>query len=532
MKTLKKTFFLVLLLNVITFLTNAQKLELEKTYEIDAKAKRGFLDEVYINSTDKTTVLSFGTKVNTSKTLSGKGDKVKIKYQNYIFDKDYNFVKMEEKEEEYHSGKFKGEYFVVEGVSIGASMMGDLVLKKKKVEYTWSWYNKNYSKKVTVLDKVKPKTEAGNKFTLLKTFENDETGDGFALVKVRATKENPNVNQYEYYFLRISQDLNVEVVETIQFSKCMSVYQTFIIPAEGDNESDEICILFKATNTPDEGKLGDKNDFEMWRVSNQGKLLKRVEFKVKACDWDIEQMISKGGSLYFVGPAKEGKDLSTSLISSSGSWGDNPKWKLYQLAKITGDKVDYVTTTNLEDFEAKLKKPENQKKNPAYSGKRFDFNYSSVAKDGSLFICGQNKNSKGEFLDILMFYFDNTGTLKAQYGVRPEEMNDDAKFNSCSQFVKFSDNYAYWEVWEMVGFKDEAGNGEKAKALVYPNIAKINLATGDISNFQKFGTVKDKPTYFLQNDFPNIINPSNGSYTYLGINKKGNIFWFGKIIFE
>ena len=528
---MKRTFITATLIIFAVFVTQAQKLTFEKTYEVEGKAKRGFLDEVYINPSDKTTVLSFGTKVNTSKTLSGKGDKVKIKYQNYIFDKDYNFVKIEEKEEEYKATKFKGEYFVVEGVSIGAGI-GGMVLKKKKIEYTWSWYNKDYNKKVTLLEKVKPKTEDGNRFAQLKVFENDETGDAFALVIVIPTRDNPNVDPLEYHFLRVNNDLSVEVVETMKFEKQMSLFTTFTIPAEGENESDEICMLFKASNATDKDKLGDKNDYEMWRVSNQGKLLKRVPFKVKASDWDIEQMISKQGSLYFVGPAKEGKDLSTSKVTFSASWGDNPKWKIYQLAKITGDKVDYVTTTNLEDFETKLKKPENQKKSPAYSGKRFDFNYTAVAKDGSLFICGQNLNSKGEHLDILMFYFDNTGILKAQYGVRPEEMNDVAKFNSCTQFIKFTDKYAYWEVWEMVGFKEEAGNGEKPKALVYPNIAKIDLATGEISNFQKFGTVKDKPTYFLQNDFPNITNPDDGSYTYLGLNKKGNIFWFGKIGFE
>lgn len=528
---MKKTFTLAVLLFVTTYFTQAQQLTYEKTYEVDAKAKRGFLDNVFINPADLSTVLSFGTKVNVSKTLSGKGDKVKIKYQDYIFDKDYNFVKVEERVEDYKSGKFQGEYFVVEGVSVGMGLSG-MNLKKKKIEYTWSWYNRDYNKKVTLLEKVKPKTEDGNRFFPVQVFENDATGEAIVLAGVIPTKANPNVTPYEFHFLKVNADLTVSVVETAKFDKSMFLYKNFTIPAEGENTSEEYCLLFKAGNALTEDKLGHKNDFEMWRVSSEGKILKRVPFQVKASDWDIEQMISKEGSLYFVGPAKEGKDVSTSKISSSASWGDNPKWKIYQLAKITGDKADYVTTTNLEDFEAKLKKPENQKKNPAYSGKRFDFNHAAVAKDGSLFICGQNKSVGGEFQDILMFFFDNTGILKAQYGVRQEEVNDVSKLNAALQFIKFSEGNAYWEIWEMVGFKDEAGNGEKPKALVYPNIAKISLATGDISNFQRFGTVKEKQTYFLQNDFPYLINPSDGSYTYLGYNKKGNIFWFGKMKFD
>jgi hypothetical protein len=69
--------------------STAQKLVLEKTYEVDRKAKRGYPDEVTTIAADNTTTLSFVTRA------SGyfSGSKTKIKYQNYIFDKDYNFVR-------------------------------------------------------------------------------------------------------------------------------------------------------------------------------------------------------------------------------------------------------------------------------------------------------------------------------------------------------------------------------------------------------------------------------------------------------
>nr|MBA3666018.1 hypothetical protein [Bacteroidota bacterium] len=87
----------------------------------------------------------------------------------------------------------------------------------------------------------------------------------------------------------------------------------------------------------------------------------------------------------------------------------------------------------------------------------------------------------------------------------------------------------YWTLLELEGFKKESGNGEAAKALFYPNIAKIDLASGDIGEFTKFGTVKDKPTYYLQNKYPSITNTEDHSQIFLGVDKKGDVLWFGKV---
>ncbi len=522
---------------ITAFATRAQKLELEKTYEVDGKAKRGYLNDVIVNSTDKTTCLSFVTRADGNFA----GTKVKVKYQDYYFDADYNFKELKEYDEFYKSKRYKadkGENYVVEGITVTPNLIGDIVLRKKKVTYKWNWYYSRYLKTVELLDKVKPKDETGNKLTLLKSFDFDEKGEALALVRARATKDNP-ANICESSFLKIDQNLNFVKVETITQDIAMSLKASFLIPHEGaeledgsnDISESDICLVWAACSYADEKKLGKNTDFEYMRISNEGKLLKRAKFQVTGSDWNIDEAISIGESIYLIGPANMGKDLSAKASVTVSVGGSTPKYKLYQIAKITGDKVEYVSSTNMDDFEAKLKKPASQKKNPAYSGKRFKFNKASVAADGSLFICGQNTNAKNEYEDVLMFYFDNKGILKAQYGVRLEEVNDASKANSTSQFINYTKDYAYWTVWELMGYKEEA-KGEKPKALVYPNIAKINLATGEISDFVKIGAVNDKPTYFLQNDFPFLVNPADGSQIYLGLNKKGVMFWFGKVVFE
>ena len=504
------------LLLALPFLAPAQKLVMEKTYEVDKKAKRGYLDEVTTNPTDKTTTLSFVTKASGNK----------VKYQDYIFDKDYNFVKVVDSEEQlYRNKRYKGDYSV-EGISVEATMLGKMLLKKKLVEYKWNWFNGGYNKKVTLLDKIKPKDESGNSYMVVKKFENDETGSVIALVTTVGKTSNPN----ELSFMNIDKNLKMEIVDKNTFTTYKSLVKTFLIPAENteandENEGDEdisqsdICFVFAAPYNKKDKEAG--KSYEMWRVSNGGKIKSKIEFKVKAGSWNIESVIAKNGSLYFVGPAND--EPSTKAP-------DDIKWDYYQLAKITKDKVDYVTTTNMDDFEAKLKKPASQKKNPAYKGKRFRFSTANVSKDGSLFICGQNVK-ENEYLDVLMFYFDNQGVLKAQYGVRPEEVNSDSKARATQQYIDFTNESAYWTILEMDGYRKEDGN-DKPKALIYPSTSKINMATSEIGDFVKFGLVKEKPTYYLQNKFPFIVNPADNSLIYLGVDKPGRTFWFAKVAFE
>jgi len=502
----------------------AQKLVLEKTYQVDKKAKKGYLDDVIINPTDNTTTLSFVTKA--------KGNKVN--YQDYVFDKDYNFVTMKTEEVEYKSKKYKGEKYAIEGITLEPAMLGGFNIKKKRTEYSWNWFTLSYTWQTTLLDKIKVKDENGNKYWLVRQFDNEETNEIYALVMGKG----PTGALDEYSVIKVGQDLKVEVLDKFTFAKTKGYRTSFTIPTGGLDESGyvdiassditnaDMCFIFAATSTSDASKLGDHRDFEMIRISNKGKVQSRAEFKVEASEWNINSVSAFGGSLYLVGPANTGKPLKSSGgVTASVSFGNNPKFDFYQVAKLTGEKADYVTATSMDAFEAKLKKPASQKKSPEYKGKKFTVRNTNVTADGSLFVFGQNFTNDGKWEDILMFYFDKVGVLKAQYGVRLEERNQFSELNMARQYLTITDNSAFWEIWELQGI-------DEGKSLRYPNIAKINLATGDIGDFQKFGTVKDEPTYFLQNKFPCIRNPADNSLIYLGVNKKGNTFWFGKVVNE
>src|SRR5688572_30946234 len=189
----------------ISFYASAQKLALEKTYKITGEAKRGYLDEVNYDEASKQTTLSFVTRTSNNLT----GSKTKVKYQNFVFDKEFNFVNLEETEDVYRNKKYKGDNYTVEGVSVQNNMTGTFVLRKKLITYKWDWFFGGYRKKVKLLDKVKPKDDAGNKYTLIRKFENDQTGDVVVMVVGKGKNAVPN----EYVILKIDNQLNVEVAD-------------------------------------------------------------------------------------------------------------------------------------------------------------------------------------------------------------------------------------------------------------------------------------------------------------------------------
>jgi len=158
-----------------------------------------------------------------------------------------------------------------------------------------------------------------------------------------------------------------------------------------------------------------------------------------------------------------------------------------------------------------------------------------------LLITGQNYSSPGglrrssgstDYTDIIMLHFDSKGNLKAQYGVRREENDKEAKMAPNSQIlVESTDgNSLYWVILEMKGVKTEKELGDsKYKFLVYPNVSKINLATASIGEFTQFG--QGKTDYYVNNKYP-FLPIGKGQVVFLGETKSGKTLWFAKMPLE
>src|SRR5512133_3959317 len=102
---MKIKFLIPVLLILTGSFVSAQQLELEKTFKISRASKRGFLAGLDYDNQAKTYTLTYFTdqKKNT------------FKYEQYVFDNDFNLIKDGEFTEEAEKMKTKFKWFKFKG---------------------------------------------------------------------------------------------------------------------------------------------------------------------------------------------------------------------------------------------------------------------------------------------------------------------------------------------------------------------------------------------------------------------------------
>lgn len=246
-------------------------------------------------------------------------------------------------------------------------------------------------------------------------------------------------------------------------------------------------------------------------------------------------MVTEGGETFIFGPSK-GEDKYFNQVLSAGTDPETMKWDHFQIAKIENGNVAFVNAVSLDEFEQKIQTPPSQKKAPAYKGKKFAYTSISSSSSGDIFIMGQNfslaKDNNGyqyrKYKDPLMFQFSKDGRLKAQYGVRRDDNNKYAEASRCFQHLEESNDHKslYWIIGEIDGMRTEKELGSsKYKVLMYPSVAKVDIANGKVGDFVPFGQGK----YYLNNRFPYLPVDQKHSIVFFGESKNGRTLWFGKM---
>lgn len=527
--------------------TFAQQLELEKTYKISRASKRGFLAGLDYDADKKTYRLTYftGQKRNT------------FKYEEYTFDNDFNLISEEEFEDEaekmkrkFKWFKFKGETYTVVGNTIENNMMGTLVLRKRKITYNYQFLLGGYTRKVEVLEKVKPKTDEGNKFTGVTHAEDDMTGDLFVVASVKmkggAKADNSNVGQM--HILKFDADLNLAQDLDLGFQYPQTL--AFIRSLDRENPDDPespgvsgLAMVFAPTNILGKKNADpDNNNFTYVRIDENCKVVERFTFKSPASYWRIDEMIVSGNEAYFYGPAMAGRDKYYNEGAGSRFGGGEVKYKAVQLMKVSGGKMAYLTETNLEEFKAKQQFPPSQRKTPDYTGREFGIRSYNFAPNGDLIILGQNydKNKDGiitRYEDVLGFHFDKNGVLRAQYGLDTKEKGITVDYNylngiGYTTVQKITTVYAcpqallpgttgdmYWILQEVKG-------QSKEKLLTYPRIGKINVGNNTVTDLQTFGKGEG---YYLDPKYPFLETDKSQTVVFFGADKNGKELWFARV---
>jgi len=525
----------------------AQELELEKTYKISRASKRGTLAGLDYDYVDRTYTLTYftGQKRNT------------FKYEQYVFDHDFNLVSDNEFEEEaekmkkkFKWFKFKGEEYVVLGNTVENNMMGTLVLRKKRITYKYQFLMGGYTRRVEVLEKVKPKTEDGNKFTRMDHMEDDMTGDLFVLASVKAkvsAKGNEDVGEIK--LLKFDSDLNMTKTTSIDFPHLQTL--AFSRAIERPNPEDEeapgiagMVFIFAPSNLMGK-KLADpnNNNFTYVRVDDQCNIVERFNFNSPASYWRIDEMLVNNNDFYFYGPAMAGRDKYFNEGAGSRFGGGEVKYKAVQLMKVSGGKMAYLTETDLEEFKSKQKFPPSQRKTPDYNGREFGVRSYNFAPNGDLIILGQNydKNKDGfinKYEDVLGFHFDANGKLRAQYGLDTKEKGITVDYNYTNGIgyytvTKITTVYACPQAlipgkgddlfWILQEVKGQSTHG---KLLTYPRMGKINMQDNSVSDLKSFGKGEG---YYLDPKYPFLETEEAEKVVFFGADKGGRELWFARV---
>ena len=537
---MKPIYFLLLLFISSGLASQAQKLSKEGTHEISKKANKGYLYEPTVDEAKNEVTMTYVTKA------SGR----KAKFETYKFDLDFNFKGMDESEQPLEKIKGykvdKGEEYTLNALTVETNFMGTLVLRRKILNRKWNWFWGGYDTKVKLAEKLKPKTDDGEKLFYLAHTEQDELESILIIAGAKGALRQDPMKQYkEIHVIRYDTEMNRISDQTINFDQPQSIVGISTADNDEDaNAEDDILLLFAPMGGKGMKNMSDPDptNYTYVRLSYDGKVKERIAVKSKTGIFNGTMFVQSGNDVYILGATGADDDYFNEKFSTPqpasdarDAQSDEFKAKGFQVLKISNGKVDYVTNNTLDDFEAKTKTPPSQKKKPEYTGKKFRVSSLKMAPGGDIFLTGQKfQKSKGgiKYEDIIMMHFSGTGSLKAAYGVRREENDKEAGMSPNSQMLVFNADGSkmYWMIMEMAGLKAEKELGEsKYKFLIYPNVAVVDIAGASVSEFVQFG--QGKTDYFVNNKYP-FLPVGKGQAVFLGETKSGKTLWFAKMPLE
>lgn len=520
----------------------AQKLSIEKTYEITGKANRGYLGNINIDEPKNLLELTFVTKSS---------DKL-AKFETYQFDLEFNFknlitdeIEFDKARTKYKWFKYKGESYVIEAVSVENNLTGTLVLKRKQINYDWSWFWGGYDKDVKLLEKLKPKSDEGNKYSLITKAENDADGTVLLVAGTKAMKgDDPLLVNKKFLAAVYNKDLDRVSKTDFEFQYPQTLVQSQLVWNPNlafDEDPDDLAnsdlgLLFAPIGGPGIGKAADPDisNYTFMRFGNDASQKDKVVIKSPNTVWNVNSIATVDKHIYIFGPSK-GDDKYINQVITAGEDLDKVKWESFQLAKLVNGKVAYVNAPSLKEFEAKLQTPPSQKKSPSYSGKKFYLSNFDVDSKNNIFLFGQNFSLKDDgsrqYKDLLCFHFDEAGNLKAQYSYDKQEGNKTSELAPAYQelLANADGNHIDWLIGEVDGWREnkELGNS-KFKVLMYPVVAKLDVASGKIGDPAVFGVSKEGK-YYLNNQFPFLPIELGSAVVFFGESKGGKTLWFGKM---
>ncbi len=523
---------------------NGQQLAAEKTVDISGKANRGYIGRVERNDQTREMAVTYVTKSTNAK----------VKFETYTFDYDLNLksdvvdeIELTKAKEKYSWFKYKGDAYVVEGLTASPNLTGTFVIKKKQVTYSWNWFLLKYKKTTKTLDKLKFEGENGKNMYYISHYENDSNGEIIALAgeKGNASKD-PYLHFQKHHIFRVDPSLKVLSDITVDLGSPHKLLYSAAVPDEKnpDAEQADWVVVLAPMGGAGLGKFeaADPTQYTVLRISPEGKIVSQSKFTTMAHTWTITGSVIDGSKIYLYGPGYA-KDVAKKYYELAYIPNEAAKFTDFQLVRVNATSADFVSVTSIEEFTAKARKPEDQKKLSVYNGKKVDIRDLTIGSDGKIYIIAQDFKTQQEgpliYTDLYLFQFDQKGLLLNSFGIDDDSRKGaiigggvaDARFypSSSALFEGKDPNYIYWMQFvphstKCVSETSGTVKTTECRPLKYPRVIKLDVTKGSFVKIEQYGNGE----YFLNEDFPLVYIENNSKIIFIGETKSEKGLWVGK----
>ncbi|WP_420316511.1 hypothetical protein [Ekhidna sp.] len=546
------------------FQVPAQLLEKENIIDLSKKDSRfsafyGFPNEVIVNDQNQQFELVYVNKVK----------RKSIKRNRLVFDYDLNLISDHSEEIEVRGydanqttvktdaakmpANYKGEDYSTTMLTLGGSMNNKI--EKTEATYNYNWTSRTYDVETKVIEKVKAKELVGktmqNPYVL---HYNNAAGD---LLYVSGTVNKKRLVVDAYKVHRIKPNMESEVVAEWSFDYVQRhFFGGWFLTETGDVNM--ILVFANAGGKvykPKVNQAPNPNEWTYVRLSPKGELMNKATFKTKANNWQILGAYEKDGSVYVYGPG-ESKDVNEKHQDILAAIGTG-KQDVFQILKVTDDKVDFVAGPTLDEINQLSVKPAGQKKKVEYDGKRVAFGNLNIAPNGDIFINAQDwsldaRSTKPLYKSLLMFQFAADGTFKRLYGIESQKEKagiggaidpdtDPRFFQDQGQIFTGPNGNMFWNTFTVNQInkyvsKWTEGSIEYTQTTIVRRftgaIAKFDPESGTLEDYQKLGDEKFLLYALPSEGIPSISIDGGKKKIFLGYGstkETKNQIWLGKL---
>lgn len=535
---MKKIILTLITLIIFYLWGSAQDHELEKTYDLMGLADIGdianFQFDVATNTYEITYIL-----------LQSPG---KVRVEQYTFDKDYNFLK-ENKEDldaeaagqKYPWWNYRGEKYQDGMVSVDEK--DRVVVRNQVMTYTYNWKKMVYTYKPAAKEYSYITADNGEYYFHYRNWWTAEDLNNIYILCAQISKED-DLNQCKnFHFIKMSKSKEVLKDLEIRFDYPQEV----VFPRFVDDKSESrfveksmeegIFCLFAPKNMGKKVSDPQPTNYTYIRLDKDLNIVDRIAFVSPANFWSVDDYINdeNSGCTYFLG---------ASLMSTGKYFDDLTNTKVFggfQVMKISGHKVDYVTNTGLGEFSAKKILPPSEKKGDSYDGKKVLISNYTVTPEGILMVAGQSYSSYRNaqtlekivtYGDCFAFAVDPMGSLLSQYIFNWRGYGSNLPAFQ-ELFAGNNPSNIYWLIMVPVYTKIEiwGGFGPSWVDICASEICKIDLKSNSMTNFYNHQVDKEAHKfYYLSSTMPYYITEDHklmlfGSQSMSG----GKRLWFARI---